>query len=101
MINLRRHEFKCPFCGEEKVTFITDDKLSEIMRREKLMQEIFNPEHFDATYRETFISGICSECQSKVFGNPKNEKDYFDVGIDDNADELEEKIRKIYEEERS
>ena len=68
MINLRRHEFKCPFCGEERVTFIAEDKLNEIKSREKLMQEIFNPEYFDATYREIFISGICSECQSFTFG---------------------------------
>lgn len=101
MPQLERYEFKCPFCGESKVTFITAEKLAEVKAREKLMQEIFSPACFDSTYREIFISKICSSCQSKTFGfTIEDEKDYFDVPEDAKTDELEAKISNMYENAR-
>ena len=100
MPQLERYEFKCPFCGESKVTFITAEKLAEVKAREKLMQEIFSPACFDSTYREIFISKICSSCQGKTFGNPTNENDYFDVPEDAKTDALEAKISDMYENTR-
>lgn len=99
MVQLERFEFTCPFCGEEKVTFITREKLEDIRRREKLIQEIFNPQFFPATYREIFVSKICSACQVDTFGSDKNEKP-FDVSIDERTDELEARISTMYEDAR-
>lgn len=99
MMDLERFEFSCPFCGEEKVTFITREKLDEIRRREKLIQEIFPPQFFDATYREIFVSKICSKCQIDTFGGNKNDKP-FDVGVNEKTDDLESRISTMYENAR-
>lgn len=96
MIRLERFEFNCPFCGEEKVTFITKEKLNDIMQREKRIEEIFDPQFFPATYREIFVSKICSTCQVDTFNGNANEKP-FDVDINTNTDELESYISNIYE----
>lgn len=99
MMDLERFEFSCPFCGEEKVTFITREKLDEIRRREKLIQEIFPPQFFDATYREIFVSKICSKCQIDTFGGNENDKP-FDVGVNEKTDDLESRISIMYENAR-
>lgn len=99
MVQLERFEFTCPFCGEEKVTFITREKLEDIRRREKLIQEIFNPQFFPVTYREIFVSKICSSCQVDTFGSDENEKS-FDVNINERTDELEAHISTMYEDAR-
>ena len=96
-MNLKRIEFTCPFCSRDRVTFVTMDKLHEVQTRDKLMQEIFPPQFFDATYREIFISQICSECQGKTFGSPKSKDGYFDVDVDENTSELEGRISEMYE----
>lgn len=97
MIRLERYEFACPFCGEEKVTFITREKLEDVRRREKPIEEIFDPQFFPSTYYEIFVSKICYSCQSNTFGN---NKEPFDVNIGDNTDELEARISEMYENAR-
>ena len=42
MIQLKRYEFTCPFCNRNQVTFITDEKLQEVRKREKIIKEIFS-----------------------------------------------------------
>ena len=98
-MNLVEYEFTCPFCNKNKITFISDEKLEDIKRREKLIQEIFNPQFFPATYREIFVSKICSSCQVDVFDSDKNEKP-FDVNIGENTTELESRISEMYENAR-
>lgn len=98
-MELIRYEFKCPFCGENEVTFISKDKLEEVRSREKLIQEIFPPHVFSATYREIFVSKICSKCQADTFNNPESLEKPFDVNIDDNkaVENLEARIAEMYE----
>lgn len=98
MAQLIRYEFTCPFCGKEKVTFVTDNKLKEVKSRKKLIQEIFSPHAFKPTYREIFVSNICSECQSDVFDN--NEDGSFDIDINNNTAELESAISDMYDNTR-
>ena len=99
MIQLKRYEFTCPFCNRNQVTFITDEKLQEVRKREKLIQEIFSPHVFDAVYREIFVSRICSACQIDTFGgNPKDKP--FDVSENENTTELESRISEMYENAR-
>lgn len=95
-MNLERFEFSCPFCGEEKVTFITRKKLEEIRLREKLIQEIFPPQFFDAAYREIFVSKICSKCQINIFNGSENDT-LFDVGVNEKTYDLESRISTMYE----
>src|SRR5574344_1948404 len=99
MKNLKRHEFTCPFCGGHRVTFITEEKQEELRNREKLIQEIFSPSIFDATYREIFVSKICSKCQISTFGGDPKDKP-FDVEENDKTDELEARISTMYENAR-
>lgn len=99
MVQLKRHEFTCPFCNGNQVTFITDEKLEEVRKREKLIQEIFSPASFDATYREIFVSKICSACQLDTFGGNPNDKP-FDVAENENTTELEARISDMYENAR-
>lgn len=99
MIQLKRHEFTCPFCNNPKVTFVTENKLREIRAREKTIQEILNPSIFDASYREIFVSKICSACQIGVFGGNPEDKP-FDVDEDAKTDELEARISEMYENDR-
>ena len=96
-MEFKRFEFTCPFCGKERVTFISPEKLREVQHRDKLMQEIFSPQFFDATYREIFISQICSDCQSTTFGSPKSKDGYFDADIDENTVDLESRIAEMYD----
>lgn len=99
MARLKTHEFTCPFCNDARITFVSEEKENEIRAREKRMQEIFSPQFFDATYREIFISHICSNCQRGVFGG--NEKDLtFDVNENEKTDELEARIMDMYENAR-
>jgi len=99
MIRLKRYEFTCPFCNEPRVTFITEQKENEIRAREKLIQEIFPSQFFDDSYRQIFISKICSGCQKDKFGSDSNEKP-FDVFEDEPTDELESRISEMYENAR-
>jgi hypothetical protein len=99
MMDLERFEFSCPFCGKEKVTFITSEKLDEIRRREKLIQEIFPPQFFDATYREIFVSKICSKCQIDIFGGNENDKP-FDASANEKTNDLESRISTMYDDAR-
>ncbi len=97
MVKLKPFEFRCPFCGRSRVTFITNEKLDEVTAREKNMQDIFNPEYFASTYREIFISKLCSECQAETFMSPESKKNPFDVDIDDDTAALEAHISEMYE----
>ena len=99
MIQLKRYEFTCPFCGESRVTFVTAEKFEEIRRRDKLIEEIFNPRFLNATYREIFVSNICSACQVNTFDCNLHGHTY-DVSTSDNSNELESCILEMYENAR-
>lgn len=97
MVKLKPLEFRCPFCGHDRVTFITEEKFNELVAREKNMQDIFNPEYFASTYREILISKLCSECQAETFMSPESKKNPFDADIDADTTALEARISEMYE----
>ena len=96
MSQLKRCEFKCPFCGKQRVTLITLEKETELKSREKLIQDIFAPRYFGATYREIFVSKICSLCQINTFGGSEDDKS-FDVDENENVEPIEGIISEMYE----
>lgn len=55
----------CPFCGEECMCEFPADGFAKWMGGELIQKAMpFVP----ATSREWLISGICPDCQEKVFG---------------------------------
>ena len=57
-------EIKCPFCGEISFVDVLKEDLSKYQKGE-LIQNCFP--YLDASEREVLISGICFECQEKIF----------------------------------
>lgn len=58
-------QMRCPFCGEEHSVEV---KLHEYERWEsgELIQNAMP--NLSATEREQLISGLCPQCQAKMFG---------------------------------
>lgn len=98
-MNLIDYEFNCPFCGKSYMTFIEKDKLQAILSRSDLIQNILPG--CNATYREIFISKICSKCQVDTFRDPDapvdpDEKiEIFDVEINAPNKDIEHVKTKI------
>ena len=59
------YETICPFCGKVSEISIDFDKFME-WKEGKKVQDAF-PE-LSPSERELLITGMCSECQKKVFG---------------------------------
>ena len=74
---------QCPFCGKGYEIDVPEDGFYDWMDG-ALVQNAF-PE-MDATKRECLVSGICAECQDKVFGedeDPEDDDDYYDDDVDE------------------
>ena len=109
MLDLVKFEFTCPFCAgsndpekrkhADRVTFITKEKLNEVIAREKLIQNIFSPQFFPAAYRETFVSRLCDNCKKETFNLNKNEPSW-DVEVNEDTKDLEARISEMYENTR-
>ena len=56
----------CPFCSKWSKVRITKEKFERYAEGKEKVQDIF-PE-LSADDREILISGICLDCQKKVFG---------------------------------
>lgn len=56
---------KCPFCGKVTILPLEDLAVAKF-ENGALVQDAF-PE-LSATEREVILSGICPECQEKIFG---------------------------------
>lgn len=99
MVRLKRFEFTCSSCGENKVTFITEEKFEEIRQREREIANIFPPEFFPNSYHNIFTTRyMCSKCIAEKFGG--NSDELFDVNENENTDELESRISEMYENAR-
>ena len=59
-------ENACPFCGSHHYVFVDEDHFSLWNNGIELIQNAM-PE-LSPTEREQLISGICPECQKKIFG---------------------------------
>lgn len=59
-------ETRCPFCGKINEVNINEEAFFEWQYGGKNIQDVV-PE-MSATDREMLISGICPECQVKIFG---------------------------------
>ena len=59
-------ENTCPFCGSRHYVFVDEDHFFLWNNGIELIQNAM-PE-LSPTEREQLISGICPECQKKVFG---------------------------------
>ena len=59
--------YVCPFCSEWSKVRISKDKFERYAEGKEKVQDIF-PE-LSADDREILISGICLDCQKKVFDN--------------------------------
>ena len=56
----------CPFCGKDSAVEVDADGYFAWMYEGKLIQDAMP--NIDASTREILISGICEECQKKIFG---------------------------------
>ena len=89
-------EFSCPVCRQVRKTLATEEKFEEITNRTCNIQDILNPKCFSATYREIFISNICSTCQL-----PSDEDEpVCDVAKNESTNSILNTISKMYENER-
>lgn len=58
-------EYTCPFCRETKRADYNTDEFTNWYALGMHVQDAFQREN--ATKREILISGICPECQGKIF----------------------------------
>lgn len=58
---------KCPGCGETVTKVVSYEKIKK-WRNGALIQEVYPNK--DSFFREWLISGMCYECQSKMFNRP-------------------------------
>lgn len=76
---------KCPFCGKESSILVRDEDF-EAWQNGALIQDVM--EYLDSSERERLISGICSDCWNKMFGEEedyepeKSDYDFADTYID-------------------
>ena len=61
---------QCPFCGKEYTFEVPAEGYYEYMMG-ALVQNAFPT--ISATEREHFVSGLCAECQEKIFGAEEDE----------------------------
>lgn len=61
---------QCPFCGKEYTFEVPAEGYYEYMMS-ALVQNAFPT--ISATEREHFVSGLCTECQEKIFGAEEDE----------------------------
>lgn len=87
-------EYNCAFCGKACKTLVSTDKYDQIIHRTARIQDILRPDIFPASYREIFITKLCSKCMADMFGE---DQQTFDIGAEENSDELERKITELYE----
>ena len=59
-------ETRCPFCGKINEVNISEEAFFEWQYGGKNIQDVVPK--MSATDREMLISGICPECQVKIFG---------------------------------
>lgn len=66
------YEFQCPSCGEvETLSIEVTDHLADLIDSGEMeLKEATKPGTFE---REVFISGLCFNCQEKVFNRPAPE----------------------------
>ena len=55
----------CPFCGEKTVIEVAEEQAFAYFFTDALVQDIFPK--MEASSREVLISGICEDCQEKIF----------------------------------
>lgn len=58
-------DIDCPFCGKSHTVAVAEDDFDEWMNG-KLAQDAFP--YLNSEEREQLISGLCPECQNKMFG---------------------------------
>lgn len=61
---------QCPFCGKEYMFEVPAEGYFKFMTG-ILVQSAFPT--ISATEREHFVSGLCTECQEKIFGAEEDE----------------------------
>lgn len=83
-INLIPVKFTCPFCKKPKITFVDADKLDDIENRTMPIQKILPERYFSSSYREIFVSNICSSCMELTFGDPV--EDCIDADVDNHEE---------------
>ena len=63
-------EKKCPFCKETTTVIIPTEKYIKLQEGELIQNAMPG---LTAVSRETLISGICCDCQDKIFGTEEDE----------------------------
>lgn len=61
---------QCPFCGKEYTFKVPADGYDKYFKG-VVVQSAFPT--ISATEREHFVSGLCAECQEKIFGAEEDE----------------------------
>ena len=93
-MNLIEYGFECPMCRKQKKTLVAEEKIPQIINKTDRIQNILSPLYFDTTYRELFLSHICSSCQIIMFGD--NNEVIYDVDYKDSTRSIEPIIERMY-----
>lgn len=70
----------CPFCGETTLVTVNREDFTAWENGELIQNAM---PYMDAGERETLISGLCPECQSKMFQSSEDDDEDWDDEPDD------------------
>ena len=73
----------CPFCHKTTTVQVVGEDFYAWRFEGALIQNAMP--YLPANVRETLISGLCDECQEKMFSFPEEEEDFEPDDIDDDC----------------
>lgn len=73
----------CPFCGKVTTIQVVEEDYHAWRFEDALIQNAMP--YLPANARETLISGLCDECQEKMFSFFEEEEDFEPDDIDDDC----------------
>ena len=97
MLDLQKHEFTCPSCQQQMVTFIPKDKYLSIICRTVDIKTLLPEDKFSTVYRYFFMTSLCSVCQSNAKETFKEQVYTYDIPEGYDTAEIEANISEMWE----
>ena len=77
----------CPFCGNVTLLPVNTEDFNA-WQAGALIQDVMP--YMEPAERETLISGLCDECQGRMFKDPfDDDEDFIDEDWDDEPDDID------------